>query len=333
MENNRKEQIEFFKAIEERNFQKIKTLLLEHEYTISIEYTLLAKYIDIGDLENLEFLLNAGFSADACEDYLFESILMYAARTGNLAAVKLLVNAGTNLMASAEDGDTAILRAAWNGKPDIVAYLSSFYSPEEVREAESLLVVGMRRQDKRARDFFHAINSSNYLEIQNAIASRIDVNTLSEEGYTALHIAAWRGDITTIEILLQAGANCEIRDELYGYGWTPLMRGASGAQYRAVEALINGSVNVNSCDFQGANSLMIAISHFPHYFDENCFDFRPKNMTLYEQLCKTTKILISAGIKIEHQDRLGNTALQLATEKHLRKLEFLLNSARLSQLL
>jgi len=61
-----------------------------------------------------------------------------------------------------------------------------------------------------------------------------DVDAVTDDGRTALHMAAQNGDIPMITLLLARGAKIDPRD---GKGWTPLDRAAKWGHANAVDFL------------------------------------------------------------------------------------------------
>jgi len=327
---------ELWEAIKARNLKQFQKLLANSDYVIpsdiNVEYLLLSRAISLNDLEIVQFLLNAGINANVCDDYY--TALMYASKVSNLEAVKLLVNFGANVSLANADGNTALLIAAWEGKKDIVQYLSPFYLSDECEYALEILPSGIcskqRREDKHMQAFMEAVQLSNFDAVRTAIANGIDVNTFSEEGQTALYIAAWRGDVEMVRILLQAGADCEIRDEING--WTPLMEAACGAQAEAVKALIDAGADVNAkTEKEGSTALMLAIINHLRDFSYLCFDLRTTDLTLQEQILQTIQELIEKGQNLDEKDNFGNTALMIATAKNLPNIVEILRKAEASE--
>lgn len=77
---------------------------------------------ETGDIKNLKILIEEGIRVDFKDDKGFTA-LMLAADTGKLEAVKLLVKHGANINARNIDGETPLLRAANSGHLGVVRFL------------------------------------------------------------------------------------------------------------------------------------------------------------------------------------------------------------------
>jgi ankyrin repeat protein len=77
---------------------------------------------DRGDLESLERMLDAGFDVDARDDH-GQTALMNAARHGRTRVVRLLVDRGGGLNYTAKYGLTALMLAVVAGHADVVRIL------------------------------------------------------------------------------------------------------------------------------------------------------------------------------------------------------------------
>ena len=76
----------------------------------------------------------------------------------------------------------------------------------------------------------HAMaNEGNLEAVQNLMSQDIDVNTKDDEGWTALHHAAFAGHTAIAELFLKQGATVDVKDET---GNTALYRAAEGGNGR-----------------------------------------------------------------------------------------------------
>ena len=70
-------------------------------------------------------------------------------------------------------------------------------------------------------DLHYAALENDLARVQQLIASKIDVNSLDDDGFSALHFAVQENHVDVLRILLDHGATVDVKDR---YGNTPLMR-------------------------------------------------------------------------------------------------------------
>jgi ankyrin repeat protein len=270
----------------------------------------------------VQFLIDAGADVNIRDDGGFTS-LMQAARLGFLELCQLLVSAGADVKFADEDYQTALSIAVDAGEKEIVEYLLPFYDFEQRENALRLLppsiIRKQRREDKVTCAFMDAVKQSKFDKIRSAIANGIDINTFSEEGKTALHIAAEWGNIEMIRFLIEAGANCEIRDEIFGL--TPLMTAAHHNLPEVIAALLEGGADVNAVEEdgimegRGSTALLIASASQKYYF----------------QRLKVIHFLIEGGANIEANNKYGETPILIAKKIEAKEIIEILKKAGASQ--
>ena len=97
------------------------------------------------------------------------------------------------------------------------------------------------------------IESNNREEALRVIAAGADVNERSVDGTTALHWAAYHGDLELVEQLLERGADPNTRND---YGITAIATAAVEGDYRMIEALVEAGADVDSPNAEGQTVLM-----------------------------------------------------------------------------
>lgn len=138
--------------------------------------------------------------------------LLYAAREGDALAVEREIAAGANVNQRLKNGVTALMLASIKGHRDIVRAL---------------------------------------------LTASADVNA-SNKGTTALHVAAHQGHGSVIRDLLAAGARVDARTDAGYLRSTPLLDAAGAGQLDAAEILMNAGADVNARDELGLTPLMLA---------------------------------------------------------------------------
>jgi hypothetical protein len=169
------------------------------------------------------------------------------------------------------------------------------------------------------------LNAASYDDLDGVreyLAKGVNANT-QERGDTALHIAVSRNNIEMVRVLLDAGANPNIRDEGKNTallmlneectvemikllldagakvnvkdeeGMRPLMIAAEFESSEVLQVLLNAGAKVNKRDNEGRAALMIAVK---------------------EGRLESVRALLAAGANVSLKDKTGKTALQIAME-------------------
>ncbi len=86
----------------------------------------------------------------------------------------------------------------------------------------------------------------------------------AEGGKTALHLAAWRGNITSVQMLLDHGANINLVSTGVGnYGKSPIFYAITRCRDNVVNLLLDRGANVSIVNNKGQSPRSLAVSHLP----------------------------------------------------------------------
>ena len=154
-----------------------------------------------------------------------------AVRAGDVAQAQNLIEAGTDLNAIGEDGETPLTSAVLGGHEalavllidrgaDIRARNSGGFTPlhaaaysNAVSLAERLIDLGIDvtdRNNKAGVPPLHVAAEEGHAEVAKLLIDRgADVEAHEANGYTALTRAIWRGHTDVITVLQAAGAKCQ----------------------------------------------------------------------------------------------------------------------------
>ncbi|XP_023386577.1 ankyrin repeat domain-containing protein 29 isoform X1 [Pteropus vampyrus] len=163
-----------------------------------------------GNLALLRLLLNSGRVDVDCRDSHGTTLLMVASYAGHIDCVKELVLQGADINLQRESGTTALFFAAQQGHNDIVRFLFGFGASTEFR---------------------------------------------TKDGGTALLAASQYGHVQVVDTLLKHGAN--IHDQLYD-GATALFLAAQGGYLDVTRLLLSSGAKVNQPRQDGTAPLWIA---------------------------------------------------------------------------
>lgn len=83
----------------------------------------------------------------------------------------------------------------------------------------------------------------------------VEINSKTNDGETALHLAVWNNFPDAFDLLIKKGANI---NNANNEGWTPLMRAVVNKRYNMVFDLISAGAKIYPKNSDGKNALMIA---------------------------------------------------------------------------
>lgn len=145
--------------------------------------------------------------------------------------------------------------------------------------------------------------------VQSLIESGANVNAVTPSGRTALMLASYRGHSDIVAILIQNGADVDIKDNLKGM--TALMFAidsinSTSNQYKVltiINLLIQNNANINAQTKEGKTALMMVCQKCNPDDDRDDFIFR---------ICDTFITNISINLSIT--DEYNKTAMDYANE-------------------
>ena len=173
-------------------------------------------------------------------------LLLTAAGFGDIREVKRLVEKGFDVNRKDKDGFTPLHNAAWHtsewgDQPEIVEYLIEHGADVNAKNkfGNTPLIWGAM-----------ATNSAKCLEI--LIKNKADINVKGYKGETALHVAAEVNNVKNAKVLIDGGADTEIKNDA---GLTPAElakeKGSADVLELLRSASNNGSSNGNSSGSTG----------------------------------------------------------------------------------
>ncbi len=206
-------------------------------------------------LEHVDLLLAAGARTDAAYRHVKNTIcddvqprgttpLMLAADRGSLGVVEALLQAGAGVDAEDRHGRTALVLAARNGHAEIV---------DRLRRAGASGDVDVPRF--RAAALMKAASAGDVAEVRALLQAGVPVNVPdpADGDFTALSQAVFGGHAGAVELLLEAGADPNVRPEY------PLLVTAAGEGHEAiVRALLRAGAPVRVRDCNGQTALEAA---------------------------------------------------------------------------
>ncbi|XP_011711556.2 ankyrin repeat domain-containing protein 29 isoform X4 [Macaca nemestrina] len=179
-----------------------------------------------GNLALLKLLLNSGRVDVDCRDSHGTTLLMVAAYAGHIDCVRELVLQGADINLQRESGTTALFFAAQQGHNDVVRFLFGFGASTEFRTKDGATALFLAAQ-------------GGYLDvIRLLLASGAKVNQPRQDGTAPLWIASQMGHSEVVRVMLLRGAE---RDAARNDGTTALLKAANKGYNDVIEELLKFS--------------------------------------------------------------------------------------------
>ena len=126
--------------------------------------------------------------------------LLEAAENGNTSAVVAALDAGVDINATGEDGDTALHLASLHGKVDVAKELLGRGANPNVRDGDDSTPL-------------HDCSAGGYRDIAYYLLDRgADVNAQDGDGDTPLHLACNGDHAAVADLLIQRGASMNVKN-------------------------------------------------------------------------------------------------------------------------
>lgn len=202
-----------------------------------------------GDVVIARLLIERGANVEARTTLGFNAAILAAGWNGGTDVLKLLVDHGADIDAHAEDGTTALMRAALAGDHDAIELLLAHGADIDAVDAESTSAL--------AGTVFQGDVAT--LRVLLARGAQLDAEVADGES-TLLHAAAIDGFPEVLEALIEAGARIDARDE---EGKTALMWAATvdWGNDRSVSTLLTRGADVAVRDAEGVTAFEFAERH------------------------------------------------------------------------
>ncbi|XP_037295400.1 kinase D-interacting substrate of 220 kDa B isoform X3 [Manduca sexta] len=204
--------------------------------------TVLMCAAETGRIAALRLLLGAG--ADACAaDADGWTPLAFAARGGHLNVAKELLDAGARVDSRDCGGWTPLMWASYKGHEDVVALL--------LEKGADVHAHG----NYNINSLVWAAGRKHSGVVLRLLAAGARANSCDKYATSALTWAARAGDTAACAALLRAGADPNTAGM---YCWTPLLQATQGNHFEIVQMLLEHKPNVNALDKDGYTALAIA---------------------------------------------------------------------------
>jgi len=180
------------------------------------------------DPETAALLLSAGADANAANDFQMTP-LSQACTNGNSVFVRLLLKSGANPNTPIATGETPLMTCAKTGATDAVRILIEYGAAVNAKEPGENQTALMWAAAEHHPDVVQAL-----------IDAHADLTAHTKQGFSAIHFAARKGDVQSIQELLAAGVDVNFLTQVEGeknrvthflgisktigaFGYTPLL--------------------------------------------------------------------------------------------------------------
>ncbi|XP_054289488.1 protein phosphatase 1 regulatory subunit 12B-like isoform X5 [Macrosteles quadrilineatus] len=232
-----------------------------------------------GDKEEVLRLLEQGAVIDTVNvDGL--SALHQACIDDNLDMVEFLVKHGADVNKGDNEGWTPLHATASCGFISIAKFLIEHGAnvasvnndgelPVDIAESDEMEDMLQQHIDEQGIDCDEARNEEERMMLKDArewlAMGEIREELHSKTRASALHVAAAKGYINVIELLLQAGADVDTQD---ADGWTPLHAAAHWGQKESCEMLIQHMCDMDTKNLVGQTAFDVADSEMVKVLEE-----------------------------------------------------------------
>ncbi|MEW7997553.1 MAG: ankyrin repeat domain-containing protein [Candidatus Thiodiazotropha endolucinida] len=169
--------------------------------------------------------------------------LITAINNGNRQEVLQLLLTGAPVDSVSSSGETALMKAAWAGRLDLVDLLIS-KAPQ----------INQQSQEGWTALFYAAVRG-HYQIVSSLLKNGAEVNLADLDGNTPLMAAAWNGHTQVAELLLNQGVDPNWHNH---DGWSPLMFAALEGHIDIARLLIRHGADISLISHDGETSTDLA---------------------------------------------------------------------------
>ena len=221
-----------------------------------------------GSIDALELLLEV-----RCDPKIVNkngcSAISFAAERGHCDMLKLLLKARCSPEIADKDGVTPVMDAAGCAHVDALKLLL-----EARCDATTVSKHGMTA----------ILNAVSGEALELLLQARCEANSeIAFFGFTPVHLAACRGNVDALEVLLRARGDPQKTASKFGVGFSPAAAAAKGGHTEALKVLLRARCNPLAVDdFRGDTLVMIAaeegrIDLLEFLLHKGCCDLRTRN--------------------------------------------------------
>ena len=309
--------------------------------------SIISALIGTGDCDTVRWLVEQGIDINHCDKNGFTAVHC-AAEKGNLDVLKLFKASGANIHAQSESGHSSIMSASLGtGDCDTVRWLINEGVDVNHCNRKGLTAVHFAAwkgnvdvlkllKDSGANIHVQTVNGGNSIMLASKgtgdcetvkwlIEQDIDVNHCDEEGFTAVHYAAQKGNLDLLKLIKASGANIHAQTK---NGFSSIMSASRGTgDSGTVKWLIEQDIDVNHCDKKGFTAVhnaaqkgnldvlkLLKASGANIHAQTMSGDNSIMLASIGTGDCDTVRWLIEQGVDVNHCNKEGCTAIHKAAQ-------------------
>lgn len=196
-----------------------------------------------GRVEEAASLIDDGADVNVPQMKFQGTPLQYAAAGGKTEMVELLLSNGASIDSIDSAGRTPLMWAADQGRTEMVKLLLKHKAD-------------INAETKTGWTAFRYAVQSGQPDMVKLFQGKVPVDQLDKDGFAALHRAASGGQAKSVQILVDAGADVNVRHKTYQ--GTPLQYAANEGHAEVVKILLKGKASIDAKDSIGRTPLMWA---------------------------------------------------------------------------
>jgi ankyrin repeat protein len=209
---------------------------------------------------------------------MFTVNLLIASSLGDIKSIKELLENGADINISNFFGENSIMMSIFFNRIDTMHFL--------LKNGANI-----NHRDNSGKTVLMISSQRNHIKITEELVKLCDVNAVNDEGRTALMFAISNNNIDIVNILLNSGANQDVKDNAK---WTPFIYASYIGNIDICNMLIAKGVDIYAKTVFGVNAFMWA--------------------TLNNHKNIVDLLLYSYNFNIEDKDIYGRTAVSYAIE-------------------
>ncbi len=210
--------------------------------------TALEVAVERKQVEIVRYLLERKAGVDAYEPHKGTRPLTAAVSSNNLAMVKLLVAAGANVNASADEFQPPLEVAVINGNLEIVRYLLEKKARANIKTSYGNLLHVIAQ----GREALYS-GQKGRLEIAKVlVAYKVDPRERDSRGDLPFHSAVNTGHAALVDYFLDLGIK---PDDKGSMAYAPLIVASEAGDFLTVQALLEHKANVQAASPEGSTAL------------------------------------------------------------------------------